>query len=523
MKRRDFLKSISSAAGLIATGPIPGWSNPTTPVAQGLPRRRLGGTGHHVSIVGFPGLALVHYDQQRCNLGVRQAWEGGLNLFDVAPAYGNGQCESKLGVALQGIDRGQYFLACKTKKRDAEGAQQELENSLRALRTDHFDLYQLHHLVQVEEVQQALGPGGALEAILKARDQGKVRWVGFSAHTTRAALEALRTFSFDTVMFPINFVEYYNRGFGREVLTLAAQRQAAVLSIKPMSYGSWPPGAQRHRQWWYRSVESIEDVELALRFALSQPGVVTCFPPAFMDLLDRAMEAAKRFKPLDEVAEDRLKAMATNCAGIFLREDQQAACRPPTGDAWSSDPTPWVENGSATPRSIHNLSSSPVSRTCFSGTLTGARFPCVAFPYAAGLCRPDASRGALPRIHQTKPIPKSRWNREPQPVGRASRRHNIGKPGNEAYVGFELQAIVLRHRPIRPTANWSKHFQIGRRTQSLPNNPLPKTPPQARESVPSSAPADLPGERGRRDINRRPQGRKYLGHERSDSPGAETN
>ncbi|MCX7868227.1 MAG: hypothetical protein N2438_14090, partial [Limisphaera sp.] len=178
-----------------------------------------------------------------------------------------------------------------------------------------------------------------MDAILKARDQGRVRWIGFSAHTTKAALEALRGFPFDTVMFPINFVEFYTRGFGREVLALAAERGAAVLAIKPMSYGAWPQGMERTRQWWYRSVETPEDVELALRFALSQPGVVAGFPPAFLDLLDRAIEAAKRFKPLDEVAEARLKAMAANCGSIFLREEQQVALGgAPAASAWPGCP-----------------------------------------------------------------------------------------------------------------------------------------------------------------------------------------
>jgi len=324
MKRRDFLRTLGGAAGWLAlAGPHRALQAAET--VDGLPRRPLGRAGVNLSVVGFPGLALVHHDQERCTAGVRNAWERGVNYFDVAPAYGNGEGERKLGIALQGIPRNGYFLACKTKKRDAAGAREELENSLRALKTDHFDLYQLHHLVRTEEVKQALGPGGAMETILKAREEGKVRWIGFSAHTTRAAVEALRGFAFDTVMFPINFVEFYTRGFGREVLALAAERGAAVLAIKALSHGAWPAGMERTRRWWYRSVETPEDIGLALRFALSQPGVVAAFPPAFLDLLDRSIEAARRFRPLDEPGEKRLKEMAAGCGSIFLREEQQAA------------------------------------------------------------------------------------------------------------------------------------------------------------------------------------------------------
>src|SRR5207302_7576249 len=146
--------------------------------------------------------------------------------------------------------RSQYFLACKTKKRDREGARLELERSLKRLKTDYLDLYQLHHLVQPSAVKQALGPDGAMETILKAREEGKIKYIGFSAHTTKGALEALNGFKFDTIMFPINFVEYYTRGFGKDVLAKANEQGAGVLAIKPLSWGTWPKEGTRNREWW---------------------------------------------------------------------------------------------------------------------------------------------------------------------------------------------------------------------------------------------------------------------------------
>ena len=130
---------------------------------------------------------------------------------------------------MQGLQRSDYVLTCKTKARDQEGCRKELDRSLARLKTDYFDLYQLHHLVKPEDVKQALGPGGAMETILKAKADGKIRGIGFSAHTTKAALEAMRGFDFDTVMFPISFAEYYARGFGKEVLALAKDKGTAVL------------------------------------------------------------------------------------------------------------------------------------------------------------------------------------------------------------------------------------------------------------------------------------------------------
>jgi predicted aldo/keto reductase-like oxidoreductase len=330
MKRRAFLRTVGGAAGAAVLG-APGMlgADEATEKVAGLPRRVLGRTGQRLSVVGFPGLALIHCDQDQCTAALHRAFERGVNYFDVAPAYGEGQCETRMGVGLQGLDRSRYFLACKTKKRDREGARKELEQSLKLLKTDHFDLYQMHHLVTARQVEEALGPGGAMETFLRAKEEGKVRWIGFSAHTTRAALAVMKGFKFDTVMFPINFVEFYTRGFGQEVLALAREQGAGVLAIKPLSWGTWPKDMPKAREWWYRSVEEPKDVELALRFTLSQPGVVAGLPPSFVELLDRSIEAAKAFTPLDESAAGVLKQMAANRGSLFLAEEQQAALNRP--------------------------------------------------------------------------------------------------------------------------------------------------------------------------------------------------
>lgn len=340
MKRRDFLLKAGVAAGAGALAQTSVFSleytNQAPPESEvsGMPRRVLGRTGASVSLIGFPGLALVHdsYSQDRCNQGVHEAFSKGINYFDVAPAYGNGKCETRLGIALEGLDRSRIFLACKTKKRDAEGARRELENSLELLKTDHFDLYQMHHICSLEEVKKALGPGGALEVFLKAREEGLVKHLGFSAHTTKGALAIMRGFRFDTVMFPINFVELYNRGYGKEILDLANEQGAAVLTIKPMSYGGWAEGEKRERDWWYRSVEEKQDVDLAWRFALSRKGVAAGIPPSFLELVDKAIEAAKSYRPPTEEELEQLKKMAAGRASIFEEEEQLYASGRHSGD-----------------------------------------------------------------------------------------------------------------------------------------------------------------------------------------------
>jgi predicted aldo/keto reductase-like oxidoreductase len=284
MERRSFLKAVGGATGGMALGleGLEGAAESTGEVERvaGLPRRVLGRTGQKLSVVGFPGLALIHYDQAECTAALHSAWERGVNYYDVAPAYGNGQCETKMGIGLEGLDRSSYFLACKTKKRDKAGAREELEQSLKLLKTDHFDLYQLHHLRWKDEVDQALGPD--------------------------------------------NFVEYLRYGYGKDVIDLAQQQEVAVLSIKAMSRGGWPAGVERNRKWWYRSVEDADEVDLAMRFALSEPGVVSAIPPSFLDLLDKAIEAGKRLQPITGAEVQRLSEIAQACPSIFQKDETQA-------------------------------------------------------------------------------------------------------------------------------------------------------------------------------------------------------
>jgi aryl-alcohol dehydrogenase-like predicted oxidoreductase len=274
--------------------------------------------------VGFPGLALVHGDQTACTAALHRAFDHGGNYFDVAPAYGDGVAETRMGVGLQGLDRSRYYLSCKTKKRDRDGARAELERSLDRLKTDYFDLYQLHHLVTVKEVKQALGSGGAIETLRKARDEGKVRHLGFSAHTTRAAVEALNGFEFDTVMFPLSFVEYFRRGFGKEVLALAKEKGAAVIAIKPLCKGAWPAGSKKTREWWYQTIEEPREVDLALRFTLSLPGVVAGIPPSFVEIYETAVAAARKYRPITEAELAELERVAGGCETIFQREEAMA-------------------------------------------------------------------------------------------------------------------------------------------------------------------------------------------------------
>jgi predicted aldo/keto reductase-like oxidoreductase len=336
MKRRTFLQTVGTAAGGLAAGFSPAFAAPDDPArkliphASGMPRRILGRTGQAVSIIGFPGLTLRKLDQPEANRFMRATFDQGLNYYDVAPAYGDS--EIKMGPALEGLPRDQIFLSCKTQKRDAKGAMEELERSLVRLKTDHFELYQLHVMSTAKESKQVFGPGGAMETLVKAREQGKVRWLGFSAHTKEAALDLLREFKFETAMYPVNFIEHYQHKFDPEVLTLARKNGTAVIAIKPISAGNWRPGeAKTRNNWWYRVLEQQGEITQAIRFALSLDPVVTALPTSFVDLTDMSIVAGKQYRPATNADLDSLRQLAEKYVPLFPRKPLYLGARGPHG------------------------------------------------------------------------------------------------------------------------------------------------------------------------------------------------
>lgn len=164
-----------------------------------LPKRQYGRTEEQLSIIGFGGMVVKDVTPKEAANFVAEAVDRGVNYFDVAPFYGNAQ--QRLGPALKPY-RQKCFLACKTLERDAIGAAKEMRESLKLLKTDYFDLYQLHALTDVDEVEQAFGSGGAMETILKAKEDGTIRHIGFSAHSEEAAHAAMDHFEFDSILFP---------------------------------------------------------------------------------------------------------------------------------------------------------------------------------------------------------------------------------------------------------------------------------------------------------------------------------
>ncbi len=255
--------------------------------------------GVRLSILGLGGMLLVGMPQKAADRIVAEALEQGVNYFDVAPFYGDGEAEKKMGAALE-PHRGRVFLACKTLERSAAGARAELERSLRRLRTDHFDLYQFHSLSGVQDVDEICAPGGAMETFLEARTQGKIRYIGFSVHDVDAALAMLDRFRFDSILFPVNFICYARGNFGPQVMARAKELGVARLALKAMAHGPWKRGEKRrYPNCWYRPIEDRELARQALRFTLSE-GVTAAVPPGDERLFRMALELARDLPPLTE-------------------------------------------------------------------------------------------------------------------------------------------------------------------------------------------------------------------------------
>lgn len=282
-----------------------------------LPQCAYGDTGERLSIIGFGGIVVSGVEQEQANRLVAEAVEKGVNYFDVAPSYGD--AEIKLGPALEPY-RKNVFLACKTERRTKDGAAAELKESLQRLRTDHVDLYQLHAISDVrKDVDTAFGKDGAMEAFLEAKKAGRIRYIGFSAHSEEAALAAMERYEFDSILFPINFATFYRGSFGPRVMEAAKSKGVARLALKALARQQWPKDDPTRRQYpkcWYQPLTERDEAKLALYFTLSQP-VTAAIPPGEESLFRMAVELAMGFRPVSQQEKQTLQQMAQALNPIF--------------------------------------------------------------------------------------------------------------------------------------------------------------------------------------------------------------
>jgi aryl-alcohol dehydrogenase-like predicted oxidoreductase len=262
--------------------------------------RRFGRTGHMSTIAIFGAAAFWEISQQNADKVLEQIIAAGVNHIDVAPSYG--QAEERIGPWMP-RERNRFFLGCKTTERTKDGAWSELQRSLKRLQTETFDLYQLHAITTMEELDAVTMKGGALEAFVEARERGLTRFIGITGHGADAPqiyLEALRRFDFDSVLFPLNFVQMANpeyRKYAEELIATCNAKDVGTMIIKAITKAPW--GERPHTATtWYEPFDKMDEIQRALNFALSYD--VTGFCTAGdTKILPMVLEACENFKRLN--------------------------------------------------------------------------------------------------------------------------------------------------------------------------------------------------------------------------------
>src|SRR5512139_2133034 len=321
MDRREFVVRASGAGAVLSMFPagLSGIEREKGP--GGLERRALGKTGERLSIIGFGGIVVMNATTEQAAQRVKTAIDGGINYFDVAPSYGN--AEDMLGPALEPHRKG-VFLACKTQGRTKDAASAELESSLKKMRTDHFDLYQHHAVTKKKDVETILGPGGAMEAFEAAKKAGKVRFLGFSAHSVEAAVALMDGAAFDTILFPVNYSTWHAGGFGPQVLAKAQEKKMGILCLKALAKAPLAPGAaKRYAKCWYEPFDQPGEAREALRFTLSHP-VTAAVPPGDETIWAMALKLAQGFQPMSPAEAEAIKQKGQAAKPLFQYPSKDA-------------------------------------------------------------------------------------------------------------------------------------------------------------------------------------------------------
>ena len=256
-----------------------------------------GRTGHKSSRTLFGAASLSSVTQAAADRTLEVLLKHDVNHIDTAASYGD--AELRIAPWLK-REPGRCFLATKTGQRSAKGAREELHRSLDRLGVDHVDLWQLHNLADPIEWDEALSPGGVVEAAVEAREQGLIKWIGVTGHGAQIAANhrrSLARFDFDSVLLPYNYVTmqlpYYAENF-EALARECAQRNVAVQTIKSIAAKPWL-GRERTRTTWYEPLEAQADIDLAVWWVLGRPGVFLN-TAGDIDLLPRVLDAAERFE-----------------------------------------------------------------------------------------------------------------------------------------------------------------------------------------------------------------------------------
>ncbi len=269
--------------------------------------RRFGRTGHMSTVAIFGGAAFWQVSQEDADKVMETVIAAGINHIDVAPSYG--QAEIRIGPWMP-RERQRFFLGCKTMERTKEGAWKEMHESLTRLQTETFDLYQCHAITTLEELDAVTRKGGALEAFEEARREGLTTFIGITGHGAQAPqiyLEALRRFDFDSVLFPLNFIQMANpqyRESAEDLIATCKARDVGMMVIKSVTKGPWGE-KQPTATTWYEPFHESAEIQRAVNFALSYDVTGLC-TAGDTRVLPLVIQACENFSPLSQAEREEM-------------------------------------------------------------------------------------------------------------------------------------------------------------------------------------------------------------------------
>jgi hypothetical protein len=305
--RREFVKMGAAGAAAMAVAP------PLGAAAPPMPERPLGRTGHNVRLFSLGGQATIEKEGTRdaSHAIINRAIDLGVNYIDTAAAYGRGISQTYIGEVMA-TRRKEVFLATKTRSRDRDGALKDLEQSLKSLQTDHIDLWQNHNVMRDEEVEQILGKGGAIEAMLQARDQKMIRFIGITGHFDPEVLaKALKRFEFDTVLMALNPADKHRLSFIQTLLPVANEKRMGVIGMKIPARG---------RLFREGGITHIKD---SMSYVLTLPVSTVIIGCDTVAQLEENIQIAKQFSPMPAAEMARLEGLTASyeSEAAFFKKD----------------------------------------------------------------------------------------------------------------------------------------------------------------------------------------------------------
>ncbi|MBN8580473.1 MAG: aldo/keto reductase [Anaerolineae bacterium] len=281
-------------------------------------KRRFGRTGHESTVAIFGAAAFWQIEQKEADRVMEMVIDAGINHIDVAPSYG--QAELRVSPWMK-TERKRFFLGCKTTERTKEGAWREMHESLERLHTASFDLYQCHAVTTFDELDAIFAKGGAIEAMVAAREQGLTKYIGITGHGVDAPkiyLEALRRFDFDSVLFPINFVqmampEY--RSTTEELISTCKAKEVGTMIIKSITKGPWGD-KPKTATTWYEPFDKMDEIQRGIDFVLSHDVTGVC-TAGDINILPMVIQACENFTPLNEQEQEDMIKSGSQFEALF--------------------------------------------------------------------------------------------------------------------------------------------------------------------------------------------------------------